>query len=144
MWSPQAVFVCALMLLGRTEQSFPAVEFVEKAPVGVSTSAEAYVLTGAKRIVLITSSWAFRGARQAHYKCGNAQALQQIAGVLAHEEWHVRHGVDEEGAYDAQLTALTSVGAGAVLFNSVMRAKLRAVSDPKRHAQEGVVARQAP
>jgi hypothetical protein len=132
------------MLLGRTERTFPAVQFVDKAPVGVSASAEAYVLTEEKRIVVLTSSWAFRAARQAHYRCGRTEALQHIAGVLAHEEWHVRHGVDEEGAYDAQLTALTSVGAGAVLFNSVMRAKLRAVSDPKRHAQEGVVARQAP
>lgn len=144
MWTPQAVFVCALMLLGRTEQTFPAVQFVDRAPIGVSASAEAYVLTEEKRIVLLTSSWAFRVARQAHYQCGHVEALQQIAGVLAHEEWHVRHGVDEEGAYDAQLTALTSVGAGAVLFNSVMRAKLRAVGDSKRHAQEGVLARRAP
>jgi hypothetical protein len=143
-WTPQAVFVCALMLLGRTEQTFPGVQFVDKAPIGVSASAEAYVLTEEKRIVLLTSSWAFRVARQAHYQCGHVEALQQIAGVLAHEEWHVLHGVDEEAAYDAQLTALTSVGAGPVLFNSVMRAKLRAVSDSKRHAQEGVLARQAP
>jgi len=143
-WTPQAVFVCALMLLGRTEQTFPAVQFVDKAPIGVSASAEAYVLTEEKRIVLLTSSWAFRVARQAHYQCGHVEALQQIAGVLAHEEWHVRHGVDEEGAYDAQLTALTSVGAGAMLFNSVMRAKLRAVGESKRHAQEGVLARQGP
>ena len=39
MWTPQTVFVCALMLLGRTEQSFPAVQFIDKAPIGVSASA---------------------------------------------------------------------------------------------------------
>jgi hypothetical protein len=144
MWSPQAVFVCALMLLGRTQQSFPTVQFVEKAPAPVSASAEAYVLTDEKRVVLITSTWAFRSARAAQYQCGRIQALQQIAGVLAHEEWHVRHGLDEEGAYDAQLTALTSVGADPVLFNSVMRAKLRAVNESKRHAQTGVMARGTP
>jgi hypothetical protein len=81
-------------------------------------------------------------ARQAQYQCGQAQALYQIASVLAHEEWHVRHGLDEEGAYNAQLTALTSVGAGPALFNSVMRAKLRAVSESKRRAQAGgIIAR---
>jgi hypothetical protein len=143
-WNAQTVFVCALAMLGRTEQSFPPVQFVEKAPVGVSPSAEAYMLTEEKRVVLITSSWAFRVARQAQYQCGQAQALHQIAGVLAHEEWHVRHGLDEEGAYDAQLTALTSVGAGPALFNSVMRAKLRAVTESKRRAQAGMMARGTP
>ena len=144
MWSAQTVFVCALALLGRTQQSFPAVQFVEKAPVGVSPSAEAYVLTEEKRVVLITSTWAFRAAREAQNQCGRVQALHQIAGVLAHEEWHVRHGLDEEGAYDAQLTALTSVGAGPALFNSVMRAKLRAVSESKRRAQASMIARGTP
>jgi hypothetical protein len=126
-WSAQAVFVCALALLGRAEQTFPAVQFVEKAPVGVSPWAEAYVLTSEKRVVLITSTWAFRAAREAHYECARTEALQQIAGVLAHEEWHVRHGLDEADAYDAQLTALTSVGAGPLLLQSVVRAKLRVV-----------------
>ena len=144
MWSAQSVFVCALMLLGRTERSFPPVQFVEKAPIGVSPAAEAYVLTDEKRIVLITSAWAFRAARQAQYECGRVEALHQIAGVLAHEEWHVRYGLDEEGAYDAQLTALTSVGASPTLYNSVMRAKLHAVSESKRRARAGVVARGNP
>ncbi len=141
MWTPQTVFVCALMLLGRSEQSFPTVQFIEKAPAPVSPSAEAYVLTDENRVVLITSSWAFRVARAAQDRCGRVQALQQIAGVLAHEEWHVRHGLDEEGAYDAQLTALTSVGADPVLFNSVMRAKLRTVNESKRQARTSVIAR---
>jgi len=82
-WTPQTVFVCALMLLGRSEQSFPTVQFIEKAPAPVSPSAEAYVLTDENRVVLITSSWAFRVARAAQDRCGRVQALQQIAGVLA-------------------------------------------------------------
>jgi hypothetical protein len=133
-WSAETVFVCALALLGRPEQSFPAVQFIEKVPVGVSPSAEAYVLVEEKRVVLITSTWAFRVAEHAQYQCGRMDALRQIAGVLAHEEWHVRHGLDEEGAYDAQLTALTSVGAGPMLFNPVMRAKRRVTDEVRRRA----------
>ena len=132
MWSAETVFVCALALLGRTPQSFPAVEFIEKVPVSVSPSAEAYVLAEEKRVVLITSTWAFRVAEHAQNQCGQIDAIRQIAGVLAHEEWHVRHGPDEEGAYDAQLTALTSVGAGPTLFNSVMRAKRRVADESRR------------
>ena len=132
MWSAETVFVCALALLGRTAQSFPAVQFIEKVPVGVSPSAEAYVLAEEKRVVLITSTWAFRVAEHAQNQCGQIDAIRQIAGVLAHEEWHVRHGPDEEGAYDAQLTALTSVGAGPMLFSSVMRAKRRVADESRR------------
>jgi len=139
-WTAETVFVCALALLGRTQQSFPAVEFVEKAPQGVSPLAEAYSLTEEKRIVLVTSSWAFRTALGAEYRCGQIDALRQIAGVLAHEEWHVRHGLDEEAAYDAQLTALRSAGASAILAGSVMRAKLRAVADSKRRAAARMMA----
>jgi len=139
-WTAETVFVCALALLGRTQQSFPTVEFVEKAPPGISASAEAYSLMEEKRIVLVTSSWAFRAARLAEYQCGRIEALRQIAGVLAHEEWHVRHGLDEEGAYDAQLTALRSAGASALLVGSVMRAKLRAVADSKRRAAAKMMA----
>ena len=144
MWSAETVFVCALTLLGRTAQSFPAVQFIEKVPVGVSPSAEAYVLAEENRVVLITSAWAFRVAEQAQNRCGQIDALRQIAGVLAHEEWHVRHGPDEEGAYDAQLTALTSVGAGPMLFNSVMRAKRRVADESRRRVAVGVAARKAP
>ena len=144
MWSAETVFVCALALLGRTAQSFPAVQFIEKVPVGVSPSAEAYVLAEEKRVVLITSAWAFRVAEQALNRCGQIDAIRQIAGVLAHEEWHVRHGLDEEGAYDAQLTALTSVGAGPMLFNSVMRAKRRVADESRRRVAVGVTARKPP
>ena len=144
MWSAETVFVCALTLLGRTAQSFPAVQFIEKVPVGVSPSAEAYVLAEGRRIVLISSTWAFRVAEHAQNQCGQIDAIRQIAGVLAHEEWHVRHGPDEEGAYDAQLTALTSVGAGPMLFNSVMRAKRRVADESRRRVAVGVTARKPP
>jgi hypothetical protein len=38
--------------------------------------------------------------------------VEQIAGTIVHEEWHVRHGADERGAYFAQLMALQQLGLG--------------------------------
>jgi hypothetical protein len=132
-WSAKAVVVCALSLLGRSEQNFPAVEFVEHVPAGVSASADGYAFYAEVRIVLVTSTSAFANARRARDRCGDVEAIREIAGVLAHEEWHVLHGPDEQGAYDAQLTALLYVDAGqnSPLFHKVMRAK-QAVSDLTR------------
>ena len=143
MWTAETVFVCALALLGRTQQSFPAVEFVEKAPQGVSPLAEAYSLTEEKRIVLVTSSWAFRTALGAEYRCGQIDALRQIAGVLAHEEWHIHHGGNEEGAYDAQLITLLAVGTplDSPLYHKVKRAKETVLAAERRAARAPVMAR---
>jgi hypothetical protein len=144
-WSAEAVLVCALELLGRSPQRFPAVEFVEHAPAGVSASAEGYAFYAEARIVLVTSTSAFTNARGARDRCGDVEAIREIAGVLAHEEWHVRHGPDEQGAYDAQLTALLFLDAGRIspLFHKVMLAK-QAVSDrAKRPAEDHAPARGA-
>jgi hypothetical protein len=124
-WSAETVFVCALSLLGRAEASFPAVEFVEKTPVGVSKLAQAYTKIAEGRIVIVTSTVAFLNARRAEHQCGDIEAIREIAGVLAHEESHVRHGPDEARAYDTQLTALLLVGAdqNGPLYHKVMRAK---------------------
>jgi hypothetical protein len=125
MWTPGVVVACALALLGRSEESLPAIEFIEKAPPGVSSAAEGYTLLGEQRIVLITSSRAFREAQQSPAKCDQTEALRQIAGVIVHEEWHVHHGADENGAYDAQLRALFAAGAGVTssLFLEVRHAQ---------------------
>jgi hypothetical protein len=85
---------------------------VDVRPPYVSANADAYVPLGQARIYLITTSPAFSRARRAVYKCGDLNALRKIASVLVHEEWHVRHGSDEAGAYAAQLSTLTSLAAG--------------------------------
>jgi hypothetical protein len=138
-WSAETVFVCALALLGRTEQSFPPVQFVENPPPGVSQLAAGYTPNEESRIVLVTSTPAFKRARLAGQQCGDLEALREIAGVLAHEEWHVRYGRDERGAYDAQLMALVLAGAAqdGPLFHKVMRAKLTVIHPPKRVARVG-------
>jgi hypothetical protein len=136
-WSAETVLVCALTLLGRSPQSFPAVQFVEKVPPGVSPFAVAYTQFAERRIVLVASTSAFTRARGAIDRCGDIEAIREIAGILAHEEWHLRYGRDEQGAYTAQLIALMSVGAGpnSPLYHKVFRSK-QAVSDASKRAAE--------
>ena len=146
MWTAETVFVCALTLLGRTPQSFPTVEFVDKAPTGVSALAAAYTRHEDGHIVLITSASAFATVQRAKDRCRDRDALREVAGLLAHEEWHVRHGVDEEGAYDAQLVALLFTGAeqNGPLYNKVLKAKLLVTAAQKRDAHTTKLARQTP
>lgn len=145
MWTAESVFMCALGLLARSPQSFPPTQLVETAPVGVSRQAAAYIRRGDAHIVLITSTAAFVNARRAGTQCGDLDAIREIAGVLAHEEWHLRHGADEEGAYDAQLTALLFVGAepDGGLYHKVKQAKSTVLAAARRAAQTVTVARSA-
>jgi hypothetical protein len=123
MWTAETVLVCALSVLHRSAASFPPIEFVDTRPAYVSPNADAYVPHGGTRIYLITTSPAFIRARHAVYKCGELNAIRKIASVLVHEEWHVRHGSDEAGAYAAQLTTLVALdaGPGNPLYSEVNR-----------------------
>jgi len=111
-WTAETVLVCALTLLGRTAESFPPITFLNAPPVDVSRDAEAYVRTDDRRIYVITSSRMFQQAQNATFRCGELQALRKLASVLVHEEWHVKNGGDEAGAYAAQLVTLASLGSG--------------------------------
>jgi hypothetical protein len=142
-WSAETIFVCALALIGRSEAQFPAVQFVDKPPSGVSSLAQGYTQDTDRRIVIVTSTSAFMRARRSNDRCGDLEALREIAGVLAHEEWHVRHGADERGAYDAQLTALLLAGGeqNDALYHKVMRAKQVVTGASKRTSPVGMLAR---
>ena len=106
-----AVVLCALALLGRSPETMPRIELVDLALFELmmegSSSIEGYVVRGSGTITVVTSSAAFRAAR-----CGNRRSLVKLASIVAHEEWHVRCGGDERGAYEAQLAALVRLGAG--------------------------------
>ena len=123
MWTAETVLVCALSLLHRSVASFPPIEFVASRPAHVSPNADAFVPLGDTRIYLITTSPAFTRARRSVYKCGELNALRKIASVLVHEEWHVRHGSNEAGAYAAQLSTLIylDAGPGNPLYSEVTR-----------------------
>jgi hypothetical protein len=128
-WAAEIVLVCALTLLHRSEDSFPPIVLVDLRPSHLSADADGYVLEGDARIHLVTTTAAFTRARKALYRCGDLQPLRKIASVLIHEEWHVRHGADEPGAYAAQLTTLASLdaGPGNPLYAEVQRSKRAAL-----------------
>lgn len=108
------VLVCALDLLGRSTNTFPPILIVER-PLDVSTHAVAFVRRGEPAIHVVGSSAVFQRAVAANHNrqgCRDYDVLRLLASVLVHEEWHLRHGPDEEGAYFAQLTTLQLLGTG--------------------------------
>jgi hypothetical protein len=140
-WSATFVFACALNLLGRSAETFPPVQFVAHPPPGGSMFAEGYVRPDTGQIVLITSTEAFTQARRD--RCRDIDALREIASVIVHEEWHLRHGPDEAGAYEAQLMALLTTGANidSRVFHKVKQAKLAVLAAAKHTTPAGVIAR---
>ena len=147
MWSAATVLVCALDLIGRSAVSFPPIALIDVRPSGVDARAEAFVLQGRDAIYLLTSSDVFRRARQANYKCGELNAVRKLASVLVHEEWHVRNGPDERGAYEAQLMALTTMGAGpgSPVYAGVHRAmKVVMSAAPQRTSVSATLTRSGP
>ena len=71
------------------------------------------------RIYLITSTQIFLHAQRASPTTD--EPLIKLASILVHEEWHIRNGPDEAGAYEAQLRTLFKLGAmpGGRLYRSV-------------------------
>lgn len=110
MWSAASVLVCALTMLGRSERTFHPIRLVETVPPGGSANAEAFVTRDPATIHLVTSSGVFKEAVRSPYTCGERAAIGKIASMLVHEEWHLKNGSDEQGAYLAQLTALLMMG----------------------------------
>jgi hypothetical protein len=107
MTSAAVVLVCALELLGRSGASLPRIELI-RAPSVVDENVEAFVVAGEQTIWIITTSEVFEVA--ARSACRDDQAVAKVASIIAHEEWHVLHGADERGAYEAQLATLVRLG----------------------------------
>lgn len=126
--SPAAmVLVCALDLLGRSADRLPPIRILDRPPARVSANANAFVNVQENVIYLIASAPAFRMAQMAQPSpghCRGRDAVQMVASIIVHEEWHLKHGADERGAYEAQLTALIrfGVGPGRWAYRSVVRA----------------------
>jgi hypothetical protein len=112
MTTAAAVLVCVLDLLGRSADRLPPIRILETRPPGVSANADAFVSSREDVIYLIASAPAFRTARSSAQQCGARDALRLVASIIVHEEWHLRHGDDERGAYHAQLTELQRLGVG--------------------------------
>ena len=142
MWSATSVLACALSVLGRSEASMPPIELIDMAPPDVSSNAEAFVRRDTGTIYLITSSAVFKNAATVRDQCGYSDAMRKLASILAHEEWHVRHGPDEKAAYEHQLITLIrlGVGPGTGIYRSVQVSMLKVLDARKRNRPERVLA----
>jgi hypothetical protein len=128
-----SVLVCVIELLGRSQRSMPPIELVAFPPSDVSANAEAFVREGSASISLVTSTQAFRQA-----DCGDRRSMFKLASILAHEEYHVRHGTDERRAYQVQLTTLLRLG--AALDSPIYVGVLQAMSLVLKSQERGRVA----
>lgn len=124
MMSAAAVLVYALSLLGRSAASMPPIELLDVRPADVSLNAEAFVRRDPETIYILTTTASFKDAQ-----AGNYDALRKIASILVHEEWHIRNGPDEQGAYEAQLMTLMRLGVpvDSNLRHGVARAMLSVI-----------------
>jgi hypothetical protein len=130
----------ALELAGpRLYRHLPIV-LIATLPGIVSPGAEAWTVydeygTG-DRIFVYTRSRTFRCASA--LRSDRDQCLLRLASIIVHEAWHLRHGPDEAGAYEAQLAFLRLTEASAFLqvsetasqdIREVRRARDRALAD---------------
>ncbi len=141
MWSAASVLACALSVLGRSESSMPPIDLIDVAPIGVSVGAEAFVRRDSGTISLITSTIVFQDALS-RGSCSDWAAMRKLASILAHEEWHVRHGSDEKKAYEYQLITLIRLGEqpGTAVYSAVQSSMLRILEARKRAKAEQLLA----
>jgi hypothetical protein len=142
MWTAASVLTCALSVLGRSAQSMPPIELIDIAPPGVSVGAEAFVSQDTRTIYLITSSTIFQDALNERKHCSDSLVMRKLASILAHEEWHVRHGPDERSAYEHQLITLIRLGVlpGSAVYRTVQVSMLRVLEARKRNRPERLLA----
>jgi hypothetical protein len=125
----------AVRLLGWSAADVPKIELVTNKPRDVSSIAEAWVRFTVEGcavpiIYVWTGSEMFREAVKGDY-----QARVRLAGVLAHERWHVRHGRDHVGAYNAQLSVMEYLGADSLHLTAVRKALAWAQQQAEKSAR---------
>lgn len=140
MSSAAAIVACALAILGESERTMPRIALVDVPPIGTSAQVEAFVRQSDRTIYLVTSSQVFRDAMSTREECGDRLSVRKLASILAHEEWHIKHGPDEKGAYQAQLTTLIRIGVqpGSGLYASVVKS-MQAVLKKQRYDRPDIV-----
>ncbi len=124
----------AVMLLGWRGEDLPRIEAVRGRPAGGTTTAtvEGWVRYddghNAFPIIYVrTDTDVYRAAAGGDY-----QAVVRLAGILAHERWHLRNGPDEMGAYNAQLTTMEYLHANTMHL-AVVRQALQRLRDQAKN-----------
>ena len=120
----------AVMLLGWRNEDLPRIEAAQGTPAGGTTtmSVEGWVRYDDRGIAfpviyVRTDTEVYRAAGGGDY-----QAVVRLAGILAHERWHLRNGRDEMGAYNAELTTMEYLHANTMNL-AVVRQALRRLRD---------------
>jgi hypothetical protein len=133
MFSAASALVCALAMLNRSEASMPPITILDTAPPFVSVGTEAFVRHGT--IYVIGSSVVVRDAAGSRGRCGDTSAVKKLASILVHEEWHVTHPGDEQGAYYRQLIALQQLGVvpGSGVYRDVQLSMQKVMQLRKRN-----------
>jgi hypothetical protein len=112
----------AVMLLGWRGADLPRIELVATRPPDGTETGEGFVRFNedgsAMPVVYVrTDTEVYRAAAEKDY-----QALVRLAGILAHERWHVRYGPDEIGAYTAQLSIMEYLHANSMHLAQIRQA----------------------
>ena len=81
-----------------------------------------------------------QSAQTSDAECRDLDSLKMVASIIVHEEWHLTHGRDEEGAYYAQLMALQLLGFGidSVPYQSVKRVMRGVLAAQRARARDQV------
>src|SRR5262245_25323156 len=121
----------AITLLGWSGDDVPPIQLVEGRPPDGAATAQGWVRYNddgsAMPVVYVrTDTEVYQDAARQNY-----QALVRLAGVLAHERWHLRHGPDDVGAYTAQLLTMEYLHANTMNLAEVRRA-LRLVIEMRK------------
>jgi hypothetical protein len=116
----------ALNLLYWPPEEIPTIVVVDQRPPTVNPLAEGWVVRnsdGSAQPTIYIAGWSepYRDAL-ANPLASRSHSIIRLAGVLAHERAHLRHGADEEIAYAAQLTTLVILQAPDVEISNVRRA----------------------
>jgi hypothetical protein len=129
-----SALVCALGVLNRSEASLPPIEIIDTPPPYVSVGTEAYVQRG-KIFVIGSAAVVQQAAGKRQGECGDVYAVKKLASILIHEEWHLKHGPDEKGAYERQLVALQQlgIGPGVNVYHDVQQTMLYVLKQRKRN-----------
>jgi hypothetical protein len=140
MLTAAAVVLCAFDILGRSPSATVPIKFLGAPPPGVSSGAEALAARDPPTVYLIMSSMAFRDAQRGRGAAGHADGCKKLASAIVHEEWHVRNGSDEEGAYIAQIRALLQMRARPEMLTEVRRSMAAVLRAQRTGDRSGALA----